>query len=157
MSRLEVLDHAEIYSNPHPSTTSEYVAFPSIFALPSGILLCMCRHGTARESDDGVVKIHRSADGGLNWSPGGALPGAEATGIQPAAKLSHGSGAHRVRASPVRQTRVTAGRNGRPSLRARTTAPVPATTSSAAMTVRWSPRASGARSNMRENIRIGRR
>ena len=39
MSRLEVLDHAEIYSNPHPSTTSEYVAFPSIFALPSGILL----------------------------------------------------------------------------------------------------------------------
>ena len=96
MSRLEVLDHAEIYSNPHPSTTSEYVAFPSIFALPSGILLCMCRHGTARESDDGVVKIHRSTDGGRNWSPGGALPGAEATGIHLPGGFGHTAGGETI-------------------------------------------------------------
>ena len=81
MPRLEVLEHAEIYRNPHPNTTSEYVAFPSILALPSGTLLCQCRHGSARESDDGIIKIHRSTDGGLTWTPGGELPREDAPGF----------------------------------------------------------------------------
>ena len=73
MAHLEVLGHSEIYRNAHANLKSEYVAFPSIQALPDDTLLCMCRHGTARESDDGVVKIHRSADGGVTWDGAGEL------------------------------------------------------------------------------------
>ena len=69
MARLEVLGHSVVYQNSLPNKVSEYVAFPAVQALPDGALLCMCRHGTARESDDGVVRIHRSLDGGLTWSP----------------------------------------------------------------------------------------
>jgi hypothetical protein len=74
MTQLEVLGHHEIYRNPDPNLKSEYVAFPSIQALADDTLLCMCRHGTARESDDGVVRVHRSIDGGQTWSVGGGLP-----------------------------------------------------------------------------------
>jgi hypothetical protein len=81
MPQLEVLEHAEVYRNPHPNTTSEYVAFPSILALPSGTLLCQCRHGSTRESDDGIINIHRSTDGGRTWTPGGELPREDAPGF----------------------------------------------------------------------------
>ena len=74
MAKLEILGHHTIYRNPHPNRISEYVGFPAIQALPDDSLLCMCRHGTARESDDGVVKIHRSTDGGATWKNAGALP-----------------------------------------------------------------------------------
>lgn len=74
MARLEVLGHSEVYRNPQPNLTSEYVAFPAIQALPDGTLLCMCRHGTARESVDSLVGIHRSTDDGMTWRPGGPLP-----------------------------------------------------------------------------------
>lgn len=74
MAKLEVLGHHTVYRNPHPNRVSEYVAFPAVRALPDDTLLCMCRHGTARESDDGVVKVHRSTDGGMSWEPTGALP-----------------------------------------------------------------------------------
>jgi sialidase-1 len=74
MAHLEVLGHSEIYRNPHPNLSSEYVAFPAIQALADGSLLCMCRHASARESDDGLVRIHRSTDGGQSWGPGGQLP-----------------------------------------------------------------------------------
>ena len=74
MARVEVLGHSEVYRNPHPNLTSEYVAFPAIQALPDGTLLCMCRHSTARESIDGAVNIHRSTDSGITWGPGGPLP-----------------------------------------------------------------------------------
>ena len=74
MARLEILGHSTVYRNPHPNRISEYVAFPAIQALPDDTLLCMCRHGSARESHDGTVKIHRSIDGGITWQPAGALP-----------------------------------------------------------------------------------
>ena len=74
MASLEILGHSTVYRNPHPNLTSEYVAFPAIQALSDDVLLCMCRHGSARESDDAVVRIHRSTDGGINWEPGGQLP-----------------------------------------------------------------------------------
>ncbi len=80
MARLEILGHSTIYRNPHPNHTSEYVAFPAIQALPDDTLLCMCRHGSARESDEGVVKIYRSTDGGDTWQATGPLPEMEAAG-----------------------------------------------------------------------------
>ncbi len=73
MARLEVLGHGTIYRNPHPNLASEYVAFPSIQALPDDTLLCMCRHGSARESGDGKVVIHRSRDRGETWDRAGQL------------------------------------------------------------------------------------
>lgn len=74
MAHLEVSGHCEIYRNTHSNLKSEYVAFPSIQALPDDTLLCMCRHATARESDDGVILIHRSKDGGVTWDRAGQLP-----------------------------------------------------------------------------------
>lgn len=74
---LKVLGHHTVYRNPTPNRVSEYVAFPAIQSLPDGTLLCMCRHGTARESNDGVIRVHRSMDGGHSWSPTGPLPGPE--------------------------------------------------------------------------------
>ena len=74
MAKLEILGHHTVYRNPHPNSISEYVGFPVIQALPDDTLLCMCRHGTARESDDSVVRVHRSTDGGSTWNPAGALP-----------------------------------------------------------------------------------
>lgn len=74
MPKINVLDHATVYRNPVSNLVSEYVAFPCIFALPDGSALCMCRHGTARESEDAVVKIHRSSDGGSTWEPAPDLP-----------------------------------------------------------------------------------
>ena len=71
---LQVLDHHTIYRNPDPSRVSEYVAFPSIQAFPDDSVLCMCRHGSAQESFDGLVKLHRSLDGGLTWESLGPLP-----------------------------------------------------------------------------------
>ncbi len=71
---LKVLEHSTVYRNPQPNRVSEYVSFPSIQALPDDTLLCMCQHGTARESDDTAVKIHRSTDGGRTWQPAGCLP-----------------------------------------------------------------------------------
>ena len=59
MASLSVVGHTEVYRNPHPNLRSEYVAFPTVQALPDDTLLCMCRHGTARESDDGRIVIHR--------------------------------------------------------------------------------------------------
>ena len=73
MAKLEVLGHSEIYRNPHPNLKSEYVAFPALQALPDDTLLCMCRHGSARESDDGEVLIHRSVDGDATWNRAGSL------------------------------------------------------------------------------------
>ncbi len=90
MAQLEVLDHAEIYRNPHPNLTSEYVAFPSIGAFSDGTLLCMCRHGTARESNDGTIRIHRSTDGGLTWNPTSPLP--EPSGVGPGKRIPGGFG-----------------------------------------------------------------
>ena len=74
MARLEVIDHRTIYRNPSPSHSSEYVSFPAIHALPDNTLLCLCRHGSARESGDGIATVHRSTDGGLSWSRGGSRP-----------------------------------------------------------------------------------
>jgi hypothetical protein len=74
MPTLSVIDHATIYRNPEPNRVSEYVAFPSIQALPDNTLLCMCRHGSARESLDGRVRLHRSSDGGYTWQMLPELP-----------------------------------------------------------------------------------
>ena len=90
MARLEVLSHSTVYRNEQPSRSSEYVAFPSVQALPDDTLLCMCRHGSARESDDGTVKIHRSKDGGATWAAAGALP--EPAEIQQGWRLPGGFG-----------------------------------------------------------------
>ena len=48
MASLKILDHSTVYRNPYPNLTSEYVSFPAIQALPDGVLLCLCRHGSAR-------------------------------------------------------------------------------------------------------------
>jgi hypothetical protein len=80
MARLEILGHSTVYRNPHPNLVSEYVAFPAIQAVPDNVLLCMCRHGSARESAAGVVKIYRSTDGGDTWQETGPLPEIEAVG-----------------------------------------------------------------------------
>jgi hypothetical protein len=90
MARLEILGHSTVYRNPHPNSISEYVSFPAIQALGDDTLVCMCRHGTARESDDGVVKIHRSTDGGQTWQAAGALPEPDGVGI--GSRLSGGFG-----------------------------------------------------------------
>lgn len=74
MATLEVLEHNTVYRNPIPNKVSEYVAFPSICALPDDTLLCLCRHGSARESDDSLAKVHRSTDGGRTWECVGPLP-----------------------------------------------------------------------------------
>jgi hypothetical protein len=73
MKKLRILDHATIYRNPVPNLISEYVSFPAIQALPDGSLVCMCQHGSARESADATVKIHRSEDGGITWAETGEL------------------------------------------------------------------------------------
>lgn len=67
-TRIEVLEHGVVYRNQYPNRVSEYVTFPVVQALPDDSLLCMCRHGTARESDDGVIRLHRSTDGGHTWT-----------------------------------------------------------------------------------------
>ena len=67
MATLNLLEHHTVYRNPHPNQVSEYVAFPAMTVLPDDTLLCMCRHGTARESDDGQALLHRSTDGGRTW------------------------------------------------------------------------------------------
>lgn len=79
MATLQLLKHHTVYRNEHPQRISEYVAFPLLVALPDDTLLCMCRHGTARESVDGEPKIHRSRDGGRTWSllPTLAIPAGE--------------------------------------------------------------------------------
>lgn len=74
MAHLEVLDHSTIYRNRIPNKVSEYVAFPAICALPDDTLLCLCRHGSARESEDSLGTVHRSTDGGLTWDRKGPLP-----------------------------------------------------------------------------------
>ena len=81
MARLEVLEHNTVYRNPESNRVSEYVAFPSILALADDTLLCMCRHGSARESDDGRIRIHRSTDGGRTWTPTAPLPEPEEAGV----------------------------------------------------------------------------
>ena len=68
MPTLSVLDHHVVYINPEPQRTSEYVAFPYLAVLNDDNLICLCRHGTARESADGLAKIHRSTDGGVSWN-----------------------------------------------------------------------------------------
>ena len=90
MAGLEILGHSPVYRNPQPNRHSEYVAFPAVQALPDDSLLCMCRHGSARESDDGLVKIHRSADGGAHWAPVGELP--EPPGRRQGTRLPGGFG-----------------------------------------------------------------
>ena len=80
MAQLELLGHSTVYRNPHPNSISEYVAFPALQAVPGDVLLCMCRHGVARESPEGGVKIHRSTDGGETWQAAGALPAIEDSG-----------------------------------------------------------------------------
>ncbi len=90
MPKLTVLDHHTVYRNADPNLRSEYVAFPAIQALPDDSLLCMCRHGVARESDDGIVLIHRSTDGGATWQPAGALP--EPAGVAEGSALPGGFG-----------------------------------------------------------------
>ena len=90
MATLEVLEHSPVYRNPHSNLVSEYVAFPSIRALPDDTLLCMCRHATARESTDGVVVIHRSTDGGVSWERAGDLP--EASDVAEGMRLPGGFG-----------------------------------------------------------------
>ena len=67
MATLQITGHHTVYRNPDPSRVSEYVAFPSLVTLPDDTLLCLCRHGSARESIDGGSKIHRSHDGGRTW------------------------------------------------------------------------------------------
>ena len=74
MASLKTVDHGVVYRNPEPQRVSEYVVFPRLVALPDDTLLCMCRHGTAKESADGRIKIHRSTDGGKTWAPAAALP-----------------------------------------------------------------------------------
>ncbi len=74
MSSLEIVAHSTVYRNPEPNRVSEYVAFPCIQALPDDTLVCMCRHGSARESADGRVRVHRSTDGGRGWQMLPALP-----------------------------------------------------------------------------------
>jgi len=90
MASLEILGHSTVYRNPHPNLTGEYVSFPAIQALPDDVLLCMCRHGSARESSDGVVRIQRSTDGGGNWDPAGELP--EPAGVGDGSRLPGGFG-----------------------------------------------------------------
>ena len=80
MAHLETLGHGTVYRNSHPNLSSEYVAFPTIHAVDDDVLVCMCRHGSARESDDAVVKIHRSTDGGATWGPAGDLPKVRSAG-----------------------------------------------------------------------------
>ena len=74
MAHLEVLDHNTVYRNSSPNKVNEYVAFPSICALPDDTLLCLCRHGSARESADALGTVHRSTDGGRRWKCTGSLP-----------------------------------------------------------------------------------
>ena len=90
MPKLEILDHHPVYRNADPNLRSEYVAFPTIQALPDDSLLCICRHGTARESDDAVARVHRSTDGGATWQPAGDLPEPPNTPL--GARLSGGFG-----------------------------------------------------------------
>ena len=90
MAGLKVLSHSTVYRNERPGHINEYVAFPSVQALPDNTLLCMCRHGSARESDDGLVRIHRSDDGGENWAPAVALP--EPSEVQQGWRLPGGFG-----------------------------------------------------------------
>ena len=90
MAGLEILEHTTVYRNPHPNRISEYVSFPAIQALPDDTLLCMCRHGSARESDDGLVKVHRSTDGGISWGAAGVLP--EPTGTGDGSRMPGGFG-----------------------------------------------------------------
>ena len=73
MAVIDILDHSVVHINSEPHRTSEYVALPYVVALPDDTLLCACRHGTARESADGIVKIHRSTDGGMTWHCTGVL------------------------------------------------------------------------------------
>jgi len=75
MASLKVLDHAVLYINPEPHRVSEYVLAPYLVTMPDDTLLCVCRHGTARESGDGLVKLHRSTDGGLTWQCMGPVLG----------------------------------------------------------------------------------
>ncbi len=79
MATLKVLGHHTVYRNSQPSRFSEYVAFPALVTLADNTLLCMCRHGTARESADGEARIHRSTDGGRTWSPLPSLPKPDST------------------------------------------------------------------------------
>lgn len=81
---MKILDHGTIYRNPEPHRTSEYVAMPCMVAMPDDTLVCACRHGSARESVDGVVKVHRSTDGGATWQCAGVIcePGRDADGPQ---------------------------------------------------------------------------
>ena len=65
MASLAILGHSTVYRNPHPNRSSEYVAFPAIQALPDDVLLCMCRHGSARESDDGLGALRTWAERGV--------------------------------------------------------------------------------------------
>ncbi len=73
MNSLTTIDHRAIYINPEPHRASEYVAFPYLAAQADDTLVCLCRHGTARESADGIVKVHRSTDGGLTWTCAGTI------------------------------------------------------------------------------------
>lgn len=74
MAILRLLEHHTVYRNEHPQRISEYVAFPSLVAMPDDTLVCLCRHGTARESMDGEPKIHRSRDGGRSAGLGESPP-----------------------------------------------------------------------------------
>ncbi len=109
MASLEILGHSTVYRNPHPNRSSEYVAFPAIQALPDDVLLCMCRHGSARESDDGLVRIQRSTDGGVHWEPAGELP--EPAGVGDGSRLPGGFGVT-PEGEALAWARYAPGRNG---------------------------------------------
>ena len=51
-----------------PAETLRVRTFPSLVVLSDGTLLTVCRAGSKKDSDDGIIEVFRSSDNGATWS-----------------------------------------------------------------------------------------
>ncbi len=93
---LRIVDGGVLFRNPLPGHQAVSGFLPFVVEIPDGDLVCIYRRGSAFYSNDGVLAVVRSSDGGATWRDGGlvgdASTYADATYSGPfAAALADGS------------------------------------------------------------------
>lgn len=73
MKSLTIVDRGVLFRNPLPGHQSVHGYLPFTVELPGGRLVCIFRRGSAFYSNDGVLAVLSSDDGGATWSDGGVI------------------------------------------------------------------------------------
>lgn len=73
MKRIEILENKTLFRNPRPGHQVINGYLPFVVALSERELICVYRQGLAFYSNDGVLAVLRSTDGGGTWQQEGPL------------------------------------------------------------------------------------